>query len=101
MTRPWSLSPTGTAYGLASWSTSNSMACRSSVIRLSISSRSSVGLSASISVALDHAVLHLDGAAHGIDNAAELNDAPVAGALHHPTVVHGDGRIDQIASESP
>ena len=25
-------------------------------------------------VALDHAVLHLDGAAHGVDHAAELND---------------------------
>ena len=39
------------------------------------------------SIALDHAVLHLDGAAHGIDHAAELNDAPIAGALHHATVV--------------
>ena len=29
-------------------------------------------------VALDHPVLHLDGAANGIDNASELNDAPVA-----------------------
>ncbi len=28
------------------------------------------------SIALDHAVLHLDGAAHGIDHAAELNEAP-------------------------
>ena len=25
-------------------------------------------------VALDHAVLHFDGAAHGVDHAAELND---------------------------
>ena len=27
-------------------------------------------------VALDHAVLDLDGAAHGVDDATELNDAP-------------------------
>ena len=27
-------------------------------------------------VTLDHAVLHLDGAAHGIDHAAEFNEAP-------------------------
>ena len=27
-------------------------------------------------VALDHAVLHLDGAAHGVDHAAELDEAP-------------------------
>ena len=53
------------------------------------------------SVALDHAVLHLDGAAHGIDHAAKLDDAPVAGALHHAPVMHGDGGIDQIASERP
>ena len=32
-------------------------------------------------VALDHAVLHFDGAAHGVDHAAELDDAPVAGAF--------------------
>ena len=52
-------------------------------------------------VALDHAVLHLDGAAHGVDHAAELNEAPVAGALHHPPVMHGDGGVDQIAPERP
>ena len=27
-------------------------------------------------VALDHAVLHLDGAAHGVDHAAELDQVP-------------------------
>ena len=32
-------------------------------------------------VALDHAVLHLDRAAHGVDHAAELDAAAVAGAL--------------------
>ena len=53
------------------------------------------------SVALDHAVLHLDGAANGVDHAAKLDDAAVAGALHHATVMDGDGRVDQIAAERP
>jgi hypothetical protein len=53
------------------------------------------------SVALDHAVLHLDGAAHGVDNAAKLDDASVAGALHYATVMDTDGRGDQIAPERP
>ena len=52
-------------------------------------------------VALDHAVLHLDGAAHGVDHAAELDEHAVAGALHHAPVMHGDGRIDQIAPKRP
>ena len=51
------------------------------------------------SVALDHAVLHLDGAAHGVDHATKLDDAAVAGALDHAPMMHGDGGIDQIASE--
>jgi hypothetical protein len=50
-------------------------------------------------VALDHAVLHLDGAAHGIDYAAELDEAPVAGALHCAAMMRGDGGIDQIAPQ--
>ena len=53
------------------------------------------------SVALDHAVLHLDGAAHGIDHAAELDEAAVAGALHYAPVMRGDGGIDQIAPQRP
>ena len=52
-------------------------------------------------VALDHAVLHLDGAAHGVDHAAELDEDAVAGALDHAPVMHGDGRIDQIAAQRP
>ena len=35
-------------------------------------------------VALDHGVLHFDGAAHGVDHAAELDDRAVAGALDDP-----------------
>ena len=50
-------------------------------------------------VPLDHAVLHLDGAAHGVDHAAELDDGAVAGALDHSPVMHGDRWIDQIAAQ--
>src|SRR5207344_2742508 len=51
------------------------------------------------SVALDHAVLHLNGAAYGIYYAAELNDGSIAGALHDAPVVRGDGGIEQIAPQ--
>ena len=52
-------------------------------------------------VAINHAVLHLDGAAHGVDHAAELDEAAVPGALDHATVMHGDGRIDEVAAQRP
>src|ERR1700722_3863983 len=52
-------------------------------------------------VAIGHAGLDFDGAAHGVDHAAEFDDEPVAGALDHPPVMHGDGRIDQIAAQRP
>ena len=52
-------------------------------------------------IALDHAILHLDGAAHGVDHAAELDEAPVAGALDHATMMHGDRGIDQVAAQRP
>jgi hypothetical protein len=53
------------------------------------------------SVALDHRSLDFNGAVHRVDDAAELDDVAVAGALDDPTVVHGDGRIDQVTSERP
>ena len=53
------------------------------------------------SVALDHRPLDFNGAVHCVDDAPELDDAAVAGALDDPAVVHGDGRIDQVASERP
>src|SRR5580693_5332507 len=52
-------------------------------------------------VALDHASLNLDRAAHGVDHAAELDEAAVAGALDDAAVMQGDGRIDQIAAQRP
>ena len=53
------------------------------------------------SVALDHRPLDFNGAVHRVDDAAELDDAAVAGALDDPAVVHGDGRVDQVAAERP
>ena len=52
-------------------------------------------------VALDHAGLNLDRAAHGVDHAAELDEAAVAGALDDAAVMQGDGRIDQVAVQRP
>lgn len=52
-------------------------------------------------VALDHAVLHFDRAAHRIHHAAELDDRAVAGAFDQAPVMHSDRRIDEVASERP
>ena len=52
-------------------------------------------------IALDHAALHFDRAAHGVDHAAKLDEAAVAGALNDAAVMDGDGRIDQVAAERP
>ena len=52
-------------------------------------------------VALDHAVLHFDGAAHGVDHAAELDENAVSGALDDAPVMRGDGGIDQVAAQPP
>jgi hypothetical protein len=53
------------------------------------------------SVSLDHAVLHLDCTPNGIDYAAKLNDASIAGALHHTSVVDGYCGVNQITTERP
>jgi hypothetical protein len=50
-------------------------------------------------IAFDHSVLHLDGAANGVDDASKLNDAAIASALHHAAMMQGNGRGDQIAPE--
>ena len=52
-------------------------------------------------VALDHRGLHFDRAAHGVDHAAELDEQSVARALDDASVVHGDGRVDQVAAQRP
>jgi hypothetical protein len=50
-------------------------------------------------IALDHGVLHFECAAHRIDDAAELDDAAVAGALDDAAMVHGDCGINWIAAQ--
>ncbi|MBB3134466.1 hypothetical protein FHS26_002196 [Rhizobium pisi] len=50
-------------------------------------------------IALDHGRLYFDRATHGIDNAAEFDEASVSGALDDAAIVHGDGRIDQITAQ--
>ena len=53
-------------------------------------------------VAFDHAVLHFDGAAHGVDHAAELDKNAVPGALDDAPVMQSVyGRVDQIAAQRP
>jgi hypothetical protein len=52
-------------------------------------------------IALDHRRLHLDSAAHSIDNAPELDERAVSRPLDDTSAVHGDGRIDEIAAERP
>ena len=53
------------------------------------------------SVALDHRPLDFNGAVHRVDDTPELDNCAIAGALDDPAVVHGYGRIDQIATEAP
>jgi hypothetical protein len=45
--------------------------------------------------------LHLDGAAYGVDHAAKLDQSAVAGSLHDPPVMRGDGGIKEIATPPP
>ncbi len=45
-------------------------------------------------VALDHAVLHLNGAANGVDHAAEFDEDAISGSLDDATMMHCDGGID-------
>src|ERR1019366_147626 len=58
-----------------------------------------VSLGRNAGVALDHAVLHLDSAAYSLDYTAELDEDAIASALDHAPVMHGDGRINQIAPQ--
>jgi hypothetical protein len=52
-------------------------------------------------VALDHAGLHLKGATHGVDHAAELDDDPIARALDDTAVMSSNGGINEVAAEAP
>ena len=53
-----------------------------------------------LSVALDHRSLDFNGAVHRVDDTPELDNCAIAGSLDDPAVVHGYGRIDQVASEA-
>ena len=50
-------------------------------------------------VTLDHAVLALDRAANGVDDAAKLDENAVAGSLDNAAVMQSDGRVDEIAPQ--
>src|SRR5262249_30741284 len=51
-------------------------------------------------VALYHAFLNLDRAAHRVDQAAELDNQSVAGALDHTAVMDGDRGVGEVAAQS-
>ena len=53
------------------------------------------------SVALDHRPLDFNGQVHCVDHAAKLDNASVPRALNDPAMMHGDGRVDQIAAQRP
>jgi hypothetical protein len=48
-------------------------------------------------IALNEDALNFEGAAHRIDRAAELDNAPVAGPFDHAAPVCGDGRVEQLS----
>jgi hypothetical protein len=50
---------------------------------------------------VNESVLHFDRAADGVDHAAELDDCAVAGAFDDPTVMGGNGGVDEIAAQPP
>jgi hypothetical protein len=47
-------------------------------------------------VALHHAALHFDGAAHGVNDAAELDDGPVARALNDSAMMNRNDGIGEM-----
>ena len=52
-------------------------------------------------VALDEAVLNLDRAADRVHDAPKLHNASITGAFHDPAAMSGDGRIDEVAAQTP
>ena len=53
------------------------------------------------SVALDHAILDFNRAAHGVDHRAKLDNCPIAGALDDAAAMHGNDWVDEIAAQRP
>jgi hypothetical protein len=52
-------------------------------------------------IALDHGVLHLDGATHRIHNAAKFGEHSITSALDDATVIDGDRWINDITTKRP
>jgi hypothetical protein len=50
-------------------------------------------------IPLQHRLLHVDGALHGLGDAAELNEQAIARGLDETAVMLGDLGIDQLAAE--
>jgi hypothetical protein len=48
-------------------------------------------------VALDLSPLHVDGAAHSVDDAVELDQETIAHRFHQPAVMLGDLRLEHLA----
>ena len=62
--------------------------------------RSSMRLSAADTrVPLGHRLLHLDRAAHRVDDAGKFHQQAVAGGLDDAAVVLGDLRIEELAAQ--
>ena len=68
------------------------------VAKMDADAKLGTALGRQASVELDHAVLHFDGAAHGIHDAPENKDA-IARPLNDPAVMQSDGGVEQIAAE--
>src|SRR5262249_54209297 len=58
-------------------------------------------LAGDIGVAINHAVLHFDRAAHRLDRAGELDQYAIARRLHDAPLVLGDLGVDQLAPMRP
>jgi hypothetical protein len=69
------------------------------VAKMDADAKLGTALGRQASVALDHAVLHFDGAAHGIHHAAKLDEDAIARPLNDPAVMQSDGGVEQIAAE--
>ncbi len=51
-----------------------------------------------LGIARRHRALHVDGAAHGIDDAGELDQQAVAGGLHQAAAMVGDGGLEKLGA---
>ena len=52
-------------------------------------------------IAPNHALLDFDGAAHGVDDATELDERAIASQLNGAAMMQGDGRVGEVAAQSP